>query len=81
MRILKEGNDKTEYIFDCDICGCQFALTVAEFAKIDGWGVRCPCCDNLLGKKDAYKDITGRYSEENIKKQEEEVEWLKERKS
>jgi len=68
MRIIKEGNDKTEYVFDCDICGCQFALTAGEFAKIDGWGVRCPCCDNLLGKKDAFKDIRGIYSEENLEK-------------
>ena len=70
MRVIKEGNDKTEYIFDCEICGCQFALTVAEFAKIDGWGVRCPCCDNLLGKKDAFKDVRGIYSEENLEKSE-----------
>ena len=64
MRIIKEGNDKTEYIFDCPICGCVFALPTYEFAKIDGWGVRCPCCDDLLGKIFVFKDITVLYSEE-----------------
>ena len=66
MRIIREGNDKTEYIFDCDICGCQFALSTEEFAKIDSWGVRCPCCDNLLSKRDAFKDVHGIYSEEKL---------------
>lgn len=63
MRILKEGNNKTEYIFNCDICGCRFALTAAEFAKIDGWGVRCPCCDNDISKNLAFNDINGIYKE------------------
>ena len=68
MRIIKEGNDMTEYIFDCPICGCVFALPTNEFAKIDGWGTRCPCCDNYLGKNDAFKDTKGIYSEENLEK-------------
>ena len=67
MRVIKEGNDKTEYIFDCPICGCTFALSTYEFAKIDGWGTRCPCCDNLLGKNDAFKDTKGIYKEEEKK--------------
>lgn len=61
MRIIREGHNDVEYVFDCEICGCVFALSTKEFANSDNWGVKCPCCENLIGKNLAFKDLKGRY--------------------
>ena len=66
MKIIKEGNSKIEYIFDCDVCGCIFSLSVTEFAE-DNWASKCPCCGNMLGKNTAYKDVKGLYKKEEKK--------------
>ena len=65
MRIIHEGNIDTEYVFDCDICKCVFAITTKEFADSNCWGVRCPCCNNLIGKNLAFKDEKGRYKNDS----------------
>ena len=64
MRILKEGDNKTEYIFDCGVCGCMFSLSVSEYAT-ENWASKCPCCGNLISKHTAYRDTKGIYHAEN----------------
>ncbi len=48
MRIIKEGTiPNIEYVFTCDYCGCEFAVTEGELRSspfFEKESYRCPTC-------------------------------------
>ncbi len=53
MRIIKEGTiPNVEYIFNCDYCGCEFAVTEVELISNNPFSDKnsytCPTCHKMV---------------------------------